>query len=89
MSQALRPAMRKARPQLWSPSAAMEVDDNGDDDDDDDGDGDTTKKRAMDEPVMSNDAKRRKVEEDRENAVNVAHAINDVELGSGKWSVSE
>jgi len=64
----------------------MEVDGDGD------GDDDTILKRARDdvgEPVVSEDAKRQKVEEDRKNAVNVADAIKYVEFGVGAWNVSE
>ena len=55
-------------------------------------DDDTILKRARDdvgEPVVSEDAKRQKVEEDRKNAVNVADAIKYVEFGVGAWNVSE
>ena len=64
----------------------MEVDDDDDDDDD------NILKQARDdvgESVVSEDAKRQKVEEDRKNAVNVADAIKHVEFGSGAWKVSE
>ena len=68
-----RKTIKKARPNAWNSTEAMEVD------------GDTILKRARDdvgEPVVSEDAKRQKVEEDRKNAVNVADAIQDAEFGS-------
>ena len=61
-----RKTIKKARPDAWNSTEAMEVD--GDDDDDDDDDDDTILKRARDdvsEPVVSEDAKRQKVEGDR------------------------
>ena len=83
-----RKTIKKARPDAWNSTEAMEVDGDGDGD----GDDDTILKRARDdvsEPVVSEDAKRQKVEEDRKNAVNVADAIKHVEFGSGAWNVSE
>ena len=93
-----RKTIKKARPDAWNSTEAMEVDVDVDVDGDGDGDGDgdddddTILKRARDdvgEPVVSEDAKRQKVEEDRKNAVNVADAIKDVECGVGAWNVSE
>ena len=88
----LRKTIKKARPDAWNSTEAMEVDGDGDGDGDGDDDDDTILKRARDdvgEPVVSEDAKRQKVEEDRKNAVNVADAIKDVECGVGAWNVSE
>ena len=59
-----RKTIKKARPDAWNSTEAMEVDGDGDGD----GDGDTILKRTRDdvsEPVVSEDAKIRKVEEDR------------------------
>ena len=64
----------------------MEVDGNGN------GDDDNILKWVRDdvgEPVVSEDAKRQKVEEDRKNAVTVAEAIKHVKFDSGSWNVSE
>ncbi|MEC7609439.1 MAG: hypothetical protein VX964_04645 [Verrucomicrobiota bacterium] len=83
-----RKTIKKARPDAWNSTEAMEVDGYGYGY----GDGDTILKWARDdvgEPVVSEDAKRQKVEEDRKNAVTVADAIKHVKFGSGVWNVSE